>query len=94
MSNAAGQAGHAGSDSTGVTLSRELRVLGCAPRGTPDHSEDMAVLSRRGPARSGQGGRVGGRARPDLALRIVASHAGGELELAPVVMTRLEAFQL
>eukprot|EP00969_Alexandrium_andersonii_P117418 5194001-Alexandrium_andersonii.AAC.1 len=54
----------------------------------------MTVLSGRGPARSGQGGRVGRRARPDLALRIVASHAGGELELAPVVMARLEAFQL
>eukprot|EP00969_Alexandrium_andersonii_P256601 11344048-Alexandrium_andersonii.AAC.1 len=59
MSNAAGQARHAGREAAGAPLSRELRVLGSAPHGTPDHSEDVAALGGRGPARCGQGGRVG-----------------------------------
>eukprot|EP00969_Alexandrium_andersonii_P278577 12313691-Alexandrium_andersonii.AAC.1 len=53
----------------------------------------MAVVRGRGPAGCRKGRCVRGCTGPNLALRIVAAHARGELELAPVPMTGMEAVQ-
>eukprot|EP00969_Alexandrium_andersonii_P261968 11581657-Alexandrium_andersonii.AAC.1 len=51
------------------------------------------ALGGRPPCRlKGRG--VRGRAGPDLALRVIAPHAGGELELSPVVVAGQEAVHL
>eukprot|EP00969_Alexandrium_andersonii_P117952 5217413-Alexandrium_andersonii.AAC.1 len=54
----------------------------------------MAKALRGRPPRRLKGRGIRGRAGPNLALRIIAPHARGILELSPVVMTGQEAVHL
>eukprot|EP00969_Alexandrium_andersonii_P284598 12581411-Alexandrium_andersonii.AAC.1 len=51
------------------------------------------ALSGRRPRRF-EGHGIRGRTGPNLALRVVATHARGKLELSPVVMAGQEAVHL
>eukprot|EP00969_Alexandrium_andersonii_P011553 502774-Alexandrium_andersonii.AAC.1 len=54
----------------------------------------MAKALGGGPPRRLKGRGIRGRAGPDLALSVIATHARGELEIRPVAMAGQEAVHL